>query len=101
VIAGAARAMIGAMARMNDVGGMEGFGPVDTDEDGVAFHADWEARVYALNTALLRRGVYTLDEFRDAVERMPASEYLAASYYERWFWAVRTLLRERGVVPES
>lgn len=90
----------GEMARINDVGGMEGFGPVDPHDDGVAFHADWEARVYALNTALLRRGVYTIDEFRDAIERMPPGDYLAASYFERWFWAVRALLRDRGVVAD-
>jgi nitrile hydratase subunit beta len=89
------------MARINDVGGMEGFGPVDTHDDGVPFHADWEARVYALNNALLRRGVYTLDEFRDAIERLPPAEYLAASYYERWFLAVRALLHERGVIAGS
>jgi len=91
--------MIGAdMARINDVGGMEGFGPIDPRDDGEGFHADWEARVYALNTALIRRGVYELDEFRDAIERMPPADYLAASYFERWFFAVRTLLRERGMV---
>jgi nitrile hydratase len=86
------------MARVNDVGGMEGFGPIETEEDGLAFHADWEARVFALNIALVRKGVYTLDEFRDAIERMPPREYLAASYYERWFFAVRTLVDERGLL---
>ncbi len=85
------------MSRVNDVGGMEGFGPVEVAGDEPPFHADWEARVFAINTALLRRGVYGLDEFRNAVERMPPSEYLAASYYERWLYAIRTLLAEKGV----
>jgi hypothetical protein len=35
------------MSRMNDVGGMQGFGPVDTAEDAEPFHTDWEARVFA------------------------------------------------------
>jgi hypothetical protein len=83
---------------MNDVGGMEGFGPVDPDPAEQPFHADWEARVFALNAALIGRGVYTLDEFRDAIERMPPADYLAASYYERWFAAIRTLLAEKRVV---
>ena len=66
------------------------------------FHADWEAHVFALNQALLRRGVYNLDEFRDAIERMPPEKYLAASYYERWFAAITTLLAEKGVAtPEE
>ncbi len=90
------------MSRINDVGGMEGFGAVPVDNaEQPAFAADWEARVFALNSALLRRGVYNLDEFRDAVERMPPAEYLDASYYERWFAAITTLLDERGVLPRA
>ena len=86
------------MSRINDVGGMEGFGPVEVTTADPPFHADWEARVFALNGALLRRGAYTLDEFRDAIERMPPQEYLAASYYERWFAAIRTLTVEKGLI---
>lgn len=86
------------MSRVNDVGGQQGFGLVGPDTADVEpFHADWEARVYAVNSALLRRGLYTLDEFRDAVERMPPEEYLAASYYERWLAAIETLAAEKGV----
>ena len=85
------------MSRINDVGGMAGFPPVAEEPDEPPFHADWEAHVLALNGALIRRGVYNLDEFRDAIERMPAADYLAASYYERWFTAIRTLLVEKGV----
>ncbi|HKN55734.1 MAG TPA: nitrile hydratase subunit beta, partial [Amycolatopsis sp.] len=75
------------MGRVNDVGGLTGFGEVATETDEVAFHTDWEARVFALTTALIRRGVYNLDQFRDALERMPPEQYLAASYYERWLAA--------------
>jgi nitrile hydratase subunit beta len=45
---------------------------------------------------MLRRGVYNLDQFRDAIERMPPAEYLAASYYERWLFAVETLTGPAG-----
>ncbi len=45
-------------------------------------------------------GVYNLDEFRDAVERIPPQEYLAASYYEKWFRAITTLLSQKGVLTE-
>jgi nitrile hydratase len=47
---------------------------------------------------MLRSGRYNLDEFRDAVERMPPAEYLAASYYERWLYGIETLVREKGVL---
>jgi nitrile hydratase len=91
------------MARINDLGGMAGFGPVplEGDDDLEPFHADWEARVFALSRTLGRLGMYTIDEFRDAIERMPAQEYLAASYYERWLVAMETLLRERGVLADD
>jgi hypothetical protein len=81
------------MGRVNDVGGLTGFGEITVEPgaDEPTFHADWEARVYALNAVLLRRGAYNLDEFRDAIERMPPQEYLAASYYERWLAAIESL----------
>jgi nitrile hydratase subunit beta len=85
------------VSRINDVGGMLGFPAVVEEPDEPAFHADWEAHVVALNAALLRRGVYDLDEFRDAIERMPPQEYLASSYYEKWFRAITTLLAEKGI----
>lgn len=89
------------MSRVNDVGGQVGFGPVDPDPDEQpAFHADWEARVFALNSVLLRRGVYNLDEFRDAIERMPPRDYLASSYFERWLAAIERLLHEKGALPD-
>ena len=62
-----------------------------------AFGADWEARVYALATMLRRRGLFNSDELRDAIERLPPEQYLAASYYERWLGALEVLVAERGV----
>ncbi|MFD9208839.1 hypothetical protein ACFVZM_21490 [Streptomyces sioyaensis] len=86
------------MSRVNDVGGQTGFGALEIEADEPPFHADWEARVFALNSTLVRNGVYRLDEFRDAVERLAPQQYLAASYYERWLLAIETLLAERGLL---
>jgi hypothetical protein len=84
------------------MGGRTGFGAVRPDRDEPpTFHSDWEARVFALNAVLLRRGMYNLDEFRDAIERLPPSEYLAMSYYERWLAAIETLLREKKVLADE
>ncbi len=33
-----------------------------------------------MNRALLGAGVYNVDEFRDAIKRMPPAEYLASSF---------------------
>jgi nitrile hydratase len=90
------------VSRINDVGGMIGFPAIVEEADEPPFHADWEAHVVALNAAMVRRGVYNLDEFRDALERIPPPEYLAASYYEKWFLAITTLLAEKGIAtPEE
>ena len=86
------------MSRVNDVGGVQGFGPVEQELDEPPFHSDWEAHVFAMNRALLGAGVYALDEFRDAIERMDPQHYLASSYYEKWFHAVRTMCVEKGVL---
>ena len=86
------------MARINDVGGFQGFGAIDISEDAEPFHADWEARVVGLVNALRAQGIFNTNEFRDAIESMPPSEYLSTSYYERWFLAVRTLLERKGVI---
>jgi hypothetical protein len=86
------------VSRVHDVGGQTGFGPVPVDHgDEPPFHADWEARVYALNAVLRRRGVYNGDEFRDAIERIPPAEYLSQSYYERWLNAMEALLAAKGI----
>ncbi|MGH8895946.1 MAG: hypothetical protein ACRDZ4_02715 [Egibacteraceae bacterium] len=89
------------MSRIHDLGGMEGFGLVDPTDDGLPFSADWEARVVALVVALSRRGIYELDEVRDAIERLEPSTYLELSYYERWFAAICRLLVEKGVLSEA
>jgi hypothetical protein len=89
------------MSRINDVGGMQGFPALEQEPDEPPFHSDWEAHVFALNRALMGRGLYNLDEFRDAIERMPPASYLESSYYEKWFHAVTTLLVEKGVLSEA
>jgi nitrile hydratase subunit beta len=82
-----------------DLGGASGFGAVDTASGDRPFHHEWEARVFALNRVFLQRGTYTLDEFRDAIERMDPHEYREASYYERWLVAIETLLEQKGALP--
>jgi nitrile hydratase len=85
------------------MGGQTGFGPVPTGDDGRFFHADWEARVYAIVRVLQQRGVITreFDEMRDAIERIRPAEYLALSYYERWLKAAEMLLAEKGLLPDD
>lgn len=79
------------------MGGMHGFGPVRVERDEPVFHHRWEGRVRALMGRTVAR-YYNLDEFRHAIEKMPAEDYLRATYYEKWLHAVESLLIEKGVV---
>lgn len=81
------------------MGGQLGFGSVPVVVgDEPPFNADWEARVFALNSAMLRAGAYNIDEFRDTLERIPPDTYLSSSYYERWLHAIEHLLEAKGLV---
>ena len=86
------------MNGVHDMGGMHGFGPLEIERDEPVFHHKWEGVVRAMMARTNGR-YYNLDEFRHAIERMPAEDYLQASYYERWLHAVETLLLEKGVIP--
>ncbi|WP_274387035.1 SH3-like domain-containing protein [Streptosporangium sp. KLBMP 9127] len=77
------------MSHINDVGGMRGFGPVQFGgDDDEPFHSVWEAQCMMLILAMVDRGVFTLDEFRHAVESLPPQQYLSLPYYERWLTAL-------------
>jgi hypothetical protein len=85
------------MSRLNDVGGMHGFGLIERGVDEPPFASEWEARVFALNRLLMLHGIYNLDRFRAAVEEIEPAAFLAMPYYERWLTAIEALLAERGV----
>jgi nitrile hydratase subunit beta len=82
---------------VHDIGGVPGFGAVPGLDDERDFHFAWEARAFALVRALIHNGVFTWDEFRDAVERLPG--YAESGYYERWADAAERLCVAKGVLP--
>ena len=86
------------MNGVHDMGGMHGMGPVEIEKDEPVFHAEWEARTYALTIACGSHRKWNIDVSRHSRERMPPAEYLAATYYERWLFGLRTLLVEQGLV---
>lgn len=90
------------MSRIHDLGGMHGFGAVPDIADQETFHETWEARVFGMVRCLVHNGVFALDEFRHAIERMDPAEYLASSYYQRWLDALERICAEKGVLtPEE
>ena len=87
------------MDGVHDLGGRQGFGPVRYMHDAAAFHARWEVRVNALYAQAVRAGLFNMDEYRHAIERMEPRHYLSASYYERSLTSLATLCVEKGIVP--
>ena len=86
------------MNGVHDMGGMQGFGPVQREDNEPVFHESWEKTVYAMSTAMRAQGVFNIDESRHAIERMAPAHYLASSYYERWLASLETNLVEKGVL---
>ena len=89
------------MNGVHDLGGMHGLGPIERERDEPLFHDEWEKRVFALFFGIAPHGFYNLDEFRHAIERMGAREYLDSSYYEHWLAAYETLLIEKGAISSE
>ena len=89
------------MDGMHDMGGRQGFGPVRHTHNAPAFHAEWEVRANSLYAFAVRLGIFNMDEYRHAIERMEPRHYLTASYYERSLTSLATLLVEKGVVSRE
>ncbi len=79
----------------HDTGGQMSFGPVIAERNEPVFHADWEARVFAVSCAY---GEWTIDENRHACEKRPPQEYARLSYYDIWLEGLSHLLIAKGLV---
>ena len=86
------------MDGIHDLGGKQGFGRVRHSPTAPVFHAAWEKRANALYSLAVRLGIFNMDEYRHAIERMEPRHYMAASYYERTLTSLATLCVEKGVV---
>jgi nitrile hydratase len=84
-----------------DMGGVAGFGPVVPEPNEPAFHAEWERRAFALTLAMGMPGGWNIDMSRFARENRPNADYLAMSYYQLWFFALETMLKERDLVSDD
>jgi len=80
------------------MGGRPTDAPIETAEHALA---DWEIVTDAVNSALGRRGLRSTDQLRRAMEDMPADEYLALSYYERWAKGTEQLLVEQHILSAA
>jgi len=84
---------------VHDMGGMQNLGAMVPEPEGSPFHADWEGRVHAMTVASPTRG--NIDAGRHQREKIPGPEYLAMSYYEKWFRSLSELLVLRGLATRD
>lgn len=91
------------MDNVHDMGGMQGFGPInpEPETEEPLFHAPWEARALGLTLAAGALGQWSIDRSRHARETLPPAVYLTHSYYEIWMDALVALLVDAGVVTRE
>jgi nitrile hydratase beta subunit len=82
----------------HDLGGMQGFGAVVMPGGDLTYHERWEARAFALQMLVGIQGLGGGPGGRPTREEMPAADYLAASYYQRWLWSTERRLERKGLI---
>jgi nitrile hydratase beta subunit len=88
------------MNGIHDMGGMQDMGAIEYAKTEPVFHAAWEARVYAMSSAVGATGKFRLG-LRPAIESIPPAEYLRMSYYEKWVAGLVELSVKAGLVTRE
>ena len=89
------------MNGVHDMGGMDGFGAVEVEQNEPAFHERWEGRVMAMVRAMGANGGINIDMQRFSRESLPPTVYLASSYYKKWFLALEQSMIDRGMIGKD
>jgi nitrile hydratase beta subunit len=88
------------MNGIHDMGGMHGLGTIQVEKNEPVFHARWEGRVIAMRRAVAVDRKIT-PGLREAIESIPAADYLRMSYYEKWLTALIEQLVASGLVTRA
>jgi nitrile hydratase accessory protein len=76
---------------------------IPCDDDGPVFREPWEAQAFAMALALHERGLFTWNEWADAlaseIKRAQASgdPDTGETYYRHWLATLERLIAEKGV----
>jgi nitrile hydratase beta subunit len=80
------------MDGIHDLGGRQGFGPVDVDEPEAVFHDAWEGRVWGIVRAMTRLPDWNIDWFRHCRELIDPVDYLTRPYFDQWLQTYAAML---------
>ena len=89
-----------------DIADMSGLEALPRRSGELAFHDEWERRVFALGVALCEQGEFIWDDFRQHLiasiaasgETPETADPDAPGYYEHWLRALERTLTEKGVI---
>lgn len=92
-----------------DIADMNGVEALPRRSGELAFHDEWERRVFALGVALCEQGAFDWDDFRQCLitaiaasgESPQAPDPEAPGYYEHWLAALEQTLEACGVLASS
>ena len=71
------------MDGIHDLGGKQGYGPIEVDSDETPFRHDWEAREWGIAQSARTPGI-TIDWWRHCRELIPPEDYLGRPYFDSW-----------------
>jgi nitrile hydratase len=86
------------MDGVHDLGGRQGYGPIDVDETLEPFHEPWEARVHAIVRGFTRPAAFSIDWFRHVRECIDPADYLTRPYYDQWLQTYAAMMIDAGAV---
>jgi nitrile hydratase subunit beta len=85
------------MDGMHDLGGKEGFGPVDVNEREIPFHYPWEGRMWAI-AMVTNAADWTIDWWRHVRELIEPADYLTRRYFDQWMQTQTAALIDSGIL---
>jgi len=71
------------MDGIHDLGGKEGYGPIEVDDDEIPFHHAWEGREWGIAQCARTPGI-TIDWWRHCRELIMPGDYLGRPYFDSW-----------------
>ena len=81
------------MDGVHDLGGKQGYGPIDVSEPVEPFHAEWEARAWALSKSFGGGAPdITIDWWRHVRETTIPTDYMTRPYLDSWLETDMTTL---------
>ena len=71
------------MDGIHDLGGKQGYGPVEVDESDVPFRHEWEGREWGISRSARVPGI-NIDWWRHCRELIMPEDYLGRPYFDSW-----------------